>query len=339
MVNKHNNIKRLIHRILEELKACYDVGKAISMKAAFVTFRAKVDLQIINRHGYKESHAQTERLLRKHKIMLDFLDKEFKEFWDTYKVPSLCDDDEDLPLRKKIWICWWQGLENAPEIVNACVSSICKNSGDIEVIVITDKNVNQYVQFPKWLERKRESGIISRTIFSDLLRVNILSRYGGIWIDSTFFCTRPCVEDYVKMPLWSIKRPNYGHLSVACGFFANYSLACNYGHRSVFTVIRDMLYYYWEHHDRLIDYLLTDYVIVLAQKHYRQIADAFSSILPNNPRCDDLFKVLGDPYDEKIWADLKKDTSLFKLTWKQTFPKEVDGKKTFYGMLLDNQLA
>lgn len=29
-----------------------------------------------------------------------------------------------------------------------------------------------------------------------------------------------------------------------------------------------------------------------------------------------------------------KDTFLYKLTWKQSFPKEINGKPTFYGMLL-----
>ena len=30
--------------------------------------------------------------------------------------------------------------------------------------------------------------------------------------------------------------------------------------------------------------------------------------------------------------------SFYKLTWKQSFPKEINGKPTFYGMLLDGKL-
>lgn len=101
----------------------------------------------------------------------------------------------------------------------------------------------------------------------------------------------------------------------------------------------DFLFEYWKRYDKLVDYLLVDYAVVLAQRHNAKIASLFSQIAPNNNNCDELFKVLGDSYDEKIWTNLKEDISLFKLTWKQTFPKGVDGKKTFYGMLLDNQLA
>jgi hypothetical protein len=247
--------------------------------------------------------------------------------------------DCDEKLRNKIWICWWQGIDNAPEIVKTCVDTIKRNAGEYEVIVITDNNYKDYVQFPDWLEEKRKKNIFSRTHYSDLLRMSILAKYGGIWIDSTFFCAGKGFEDYMKLPLWSIKRPDYLHASVASGYFAGYSLGCSYENRWIFGVVRDFLFEYWKRYDKLVDYLLVDYAVVLAQRHNAKIASLFSQIAPNNNNCDELFKVLGDPYDEKIWANLKENTSLFKLTWKQTFPKEVDGKKTFYGMLIDNQLV
>ena len=53
---------------------------------------------------------------------------------------------------------------------------------------------------------------------------------------------------------------------------------------------------------------------------------------------DELYKVLGEPFDEDVWKELTKDTSLFKLTWKQEFPKKKDGKDTFYAKLLDGTL-
>ena len=241
MVQKHNNIKRILHRCVEELLATWDVANKISLKAALVTFRAKVDIQIMNRNGYKEPESVRMRLMEKHKIMLDFLDEMFKEWWDTYKRPENMPDC-DPQWRNKIWICWWQGVENAPEIVKACVDSIKRNAGNCEVICITEDNYREYVLFPDYVEKKREAGIISKTISSDLLRMCILARYGGIWIDSTFFCTGCCFESYMKLPLWSIKRPDYLHCSVACGYFANYSLGCNYENRWIFAVVRDFLF-------------------------------------------------------------------------------------------------
>lgn len=142
----------------------------------------------------------------------------------------------------------------------------------------------------------------------------------------------------MKLPLWSIKRPDYLHCSIAGGYFASYSLSCDYEHRYVYAVVRDFLYNYWTHYDRLIDYLLTGYAIVLAQKHVPQIAEAYAAIEPNNRFCDELGKILGKPYDKSLWEQIKQDTVLYKLTWKQSFLKEIDGKTTFYGKLLNGEL-
>ncbi len=337
MANKHNSIKRIVHRSLEELRASWDVAQVVSWKAAWVTFRAKVDIQIMNRNGFKEPESVRNRLMRKHQIMIDFLEDRFKDYWASYHVQEKMPDCDEK-LRNKIWICWWQGLDNAPEIVKACVDSIKRNRGGYEVIIITDENCNDFVQFPEWLEEKRRNGVFSRTHYSDLLRMSVLAKYGGIWIDSTFFCTGRSFEDYMQLPLWSIKRPDYLHCSIASGYFAGYSLGCGYENRWMFKVIRDFLFNYWKECDKLIDYLLVDYAVVLAQRYCTKIADAFARIQPNNLYCDELYKVLGLPYDEAVWKRISKDTVLYKLTWKQSFPKEVDGKPTFYGMLIDGKL-
>lgn len=337
MTNNHNSIKRIIHRSLEEIQASVDVAKVISLKAAITTFRAKVDIQIMNHNGFKEPESVKNRLMKKHQVMIDYLEHQFKDYWENYKVPELTPDNDDK-LRNKIWICWWQGVENAPEIVKACVKTIKEHAGEYEVIVITDENCKEYVQFPEWIERKYKEGVFSRTHYSDLLRMSILAKYGGIWIDSTFFCSGRSFEDYMKLPLWSIKRPDYLHCSIASGYFAGYSLGCGYENRWMFAVIRDFLFNYWKECDKLIDYLLVDYAVVVSQMHIKEIAEAFARIEPNNKYCDELWKVLGQPYDEQLWKRICKDTVLYKLTWKQSFPKEIDGKPTLYGKLIDGTL-
>ena len=88
----------------------------------------------------------------------------------------------------------------------------------------------------------------------------------------------------------------------------------------------------------LVDYLLIDYMIVLAQRKDSRIAAKFAGILPNNPQCDELIRVLNEPYEEAVWNEMKKGTSLFKLSWKQEYVIEKDGKETFYAKLLNGEL-
>lgn len=95
---------------------------------------------------------------------------------------------------------------------------------------------------------------------------------------------------------------------------------------------------YWKTHDYMVDYLFLDYLIVQAQLQDKEIKNAFSQISPNNRNCDELIKILNLPFDEKKWAEIKKETILFKLTWKVEYPIEQNGKETFYGKLLKGTL-
>ncbi|SFC61714.1 Capsular polysaccharide synthesis protein [Butyrivibrio sp. YAB3001] len=160
-----------------------------------------------------------------------------------------------------------------------------------------------------------------------------------MWLDATFFCTDSVLLDsYFNEPIWSIKRPEYNHASVACGYFAGYSLECHEENRYAFSTMRDLFLNYWKNNDIMVDYLMVDYMIVLAQKHDKRIQNQFDRISPNNPKCDELIKVLNEQFDKDKWADLKTDTCLFKLSWKQKFIEEKDGKPTFYKYLIEGKL-
>lgn len=334
---KHMNLKRLIHRIVEELISTKRIATLTSWTSALSTLVAKVDIQIMNHNGYKESNMIKKHLMKKHEVMLEYFEKVFTDYEKQY---DYCKTNTQIETEHRdcIWMCWWQGLENAPDIVKKCVESIQKNSGIHDVIVITEKNYKDYVSFPEWIEEKRSREIISRTHFSDLLRLELLATYGGMWLDATFFCVNSEIDKYFSYPIWSVKRPDYGHSSVACGYFANYSFACNYENRWVFSVIRDFVFQYWKMNDFMVDYLFLDYIIVYIQRHNMKFEQIFATIEPNNPLCDELYKVLDDEYDAARWEKLKDNTYLFKLTWKQSFKKEKNGKKTFYGALIEDVL-
>jgi len=47
------------------------------------------------------------------------------------------------------------------------------------------------VHIPDWVKAKQEAGIITRTNLSDLLRLSLLAEHGGLWLDSTFYCSGP----------------------------------------------------------------------------------------------------------------------------------------------------
>lgn len=334
---KTTKLKKIIYRCKEEFVATRNIAKVTSWIRALKTFVAKIDIQIMNHNGFRETKSIKRRLEEKHEVILMYFENVFSDFLKEYNYNKKLSDD-DLNFQDNIWVCWWQGLDYAPTIVKKCVESIKRNAGPHKVVVITEENYKDFVTFPEWIEAKRNKGIISRTHFSDLLRLELLAEHGGVWLDSTFFCAKPELDTCFQVPVWSVKRPDYGHVSVACGGFANYSLGCNYESRWVFATIRDFVLQYWKTHDIMIDYLFLDYLIVLIQRHNIEIADVFERIPCNNPLCDELFKVLNQKYNDLTWDRLKKDTILFKLTWKQVFKEKEKGKDTFYSKLLKEYL-
>ncbi len=331
------DMKKVVKRIKEEFVSTYKISKVLSITEGMKTLRAKVDIQVMNHNGYQETEKIKRRLLKKHHIMMKYFEYIYKDYIANYDFDKVR-QNIDAKYCDYVWVCWWQGEEQAPAIVKRCIASIRKSFSNHKVILITEENYNQFVTFPDWIEEKRKKGIISRTHFSDLLRLELLTKYGGIWVDSTFYCINENVNSYFSCPLWSIKRPDYFHASIASGYFANYSLGCNADNKWVYAVIRDFTMHYWKMSDMMIDYLFLDYIIVLVQRHNKSIRKIFAGIKPNNPMCDELFKVLGEPFDENLWNRISKDTAMFKLTWKQQYPKMKNGKETFYGKIINNTL-
>lgn len=336
-MQKHNNWRRLLRRTLEEMYASIQIAKHTSWFGALLVFWTKFEIQLINRRGYYETKGTTRRLLKKHAVMRRYFDETYSDFLAAYDFNKPM-PERDPDMRDRIWMCWWQGQEKAPDIAKKCMESVRKNASGREVVVITEKNYKEYVQLPQWLEEKYRMGIISRTHFSDVLRMHLLATYGGMWLDATVFCAEGGVDACFREPVWSIKRPGYGHISVGCGDFVTGTMQCGYEYRWVYVIFKDFLLHYWRSNDFLVDYLMLDYLIDLVRRNNRHVNDVFSRIEPNNARSDNLIKIMNMPYDDALWQDMKRDTALFTLSWKQKYVLEKDGKETFYAKLLKGEL-
>lgn len=91
----------------------------------------------------------------------------------------------------KIWIYWNSPLPEAPEIVRLSVQSWINFNPEYEVIVLNDEVLESKLGFD--FNAIFEIFNIRLTLANkaDLLRLYLLSRYGGIWADATTFCVKP----------------------------------------------------------------------------------------------------------------------------------------------------
>lgn len=126
------------------------------------------------------------------------------EVLDHYKEQTP-QKEEPIGATSPIWVCWWQGEKKMPDIVKACYSSICRHADNHSVILITEKNFQEYATMPDFIMQRLYKREMTITHFSDLLRMNLLKRHGGIWLDSTILLTKD-IDSIINTSL-----PYYSH--------------------------------------------------------------------------------------------------------------------------------
>ena len=268
----------------------------------------------------------------KDKVIIDYLKKNYNNVIQQYKSFSKNYKQEASNI---IWSIWWQGEENAPEVVKACFASVRKHCGKRDFKVITKENFRDYIQIPEHILRKVDSGIISLTHLSDILRFYLLSRYGGMWIDATIFVADDIAEEIFNSDYYVIRHEeNFYSYGVNRDRWITYlqaakknSILCSFGY--------DFLVEYWKKQNFLIDYMLIDYVVELAYQEFPEVKNLLDSVPLNNPENEGLRPLLNSKWDEKKFAALIRSTNFFKLTYKHKFIKNISVHKTFYGKIIE----
>ena len=232
----------------------------------------------------------------------------------------------------RIWICWFQGLENAPELVKKCYQSVLENNKEKEIILITNDNIHRYVQFPKYILEKWKKGQITNTHMTDLLRLELLTRYGGMWLDATVFCSSSDIPSYFfesDLFFYQCLKPGRdGHAS----YISSWLISAK--SNNILLAVRELCYEFWKTNDTMWDYfLLHDFISIVLEKYENE----WKKIIPrDNATPHELLLRLFDEYDKEIWKAIKEQTPFHKLTYKYD-KKEMDKSNTFYSHILSDR--
>ena len=70
------------------------------------------------------------------------------------KYKNICEKKYRIQMDSKIWVFWWQGIDNAPELVKLCIESIKKNLDNHELIIIDKNNLEKYINLPDYIYQK-----------------------------------------------------------------------------------------------------------------------------------------------------------------------------------------
>lgn len=97
-------------------------------------------------------------------------------------------------MNKKIWMLWLQGWDNAPSLSKKCVESWRYYNPDWNVILLDSSNISEYLDLDKVFPRLNTNNIS----FSNIIRISLIKKFGGVWADSTLFCNKP-LNDWLKV--------------------------------------------------------------------------------------------------------------------------------------------
>lgn len=193
--------------------------------------------------------------------------KKYKYKIDEFKF----DKCENKVESKFVWICWFQGIENAPKLVQTCINSINKNLNNKEIIVLTDDNLNEYVKFPEYIEKKYKKGIISKAHYSDLVRLEVLNKYGGLWIDATVFVTEPPKDTFFKNELFVYKNISLDQKNELCVRASNWLIYSLYKGNPIIQLTEKLLLEYWKKSNYTINYNIFHLFFTMATKKYDEM--------------------------------------------------------------------
>ncbi len=298
------------------VKQFFHAGVLLTAILQFLTLgKSKTALEILR---LSVSLKIKKRLANKYRNILDAFDKE----WN----PNIMHN-----ANKTIWILWWQGMKSAPLLVQKCYESVEKHLGSgWKIVLLTEKNYLDYVSIPDYINEKLKKGQITLTHFSDLLRLELLIKYGGLWLDATVFCTgNEIPQSVLKADLFVFlaQKPGADGMAIPMSSWLMYATTNN----KLLMATRKLLYEYWEKSTNMIDYFLLHHFFSIVCDKYSEEVKRIPPFCNSVPHI--LLLHLFEQFDESFWNDLKKMTCFHKLTYKlDTTQCELNG--TYYKHLI-----
>jgi len=258
-------------------------------------------------------------------------------------------------LPKIVWFLWLQGLENAPRLVKECYASWLRHNPGWEIIFLDENNIADHITLPV-----RQ---VTKQAYSDILRINLLAKHGGVWADATCYCNKPLDEwlyDNLTTGFFAFDRP------VPDRMLGSWFLAGD-KYNYIITTLQLSVNKYWNDNpdlvfiedtkwkflSKIIDWvdkriwfskLATEKMKVYPyfwfhylfefnynrDNNFKEMWDATPTVsadIPHTMFSTGMFK----PLSAEVKAHIdQKIAPLYKMTWKHTGPDNLDGTALGY---------
>ena len=217
-------------------------GKIIKSKV-YLIIKALILVIIMNYcHKIKHLTSNNENFMKTDKIRFNYFKRTY-----GYILNDLPTYEHTHQKNKTIFWCWLQGIKEAPKLYLSNLNSVLMNCKGFNIIIINETNMLDYIKFPSYILEKYKKRYITPTHLSDLLRLELLIKYGGTWIDASVLITK-FTKEYFTKDLFFFQE-NYRYGCVGSSWFITSEKG-----NPILRTTRDLLYEYWR-----INYSLYNY--------------------------------------------------------------------------------
>lgn len=238
------------------------------------------------------------------------LDK-YRDFVSNLKLQS--SEGVDNGGNDKIFSIWFQGRENAPKLVKVCMKRLENLYGE-RYMVLDENDLTEMLDIPDFITEKRKAGVISAAHFSDICRIELLYKFGGMWFDATDYITEP-------VPQWIEESDLFIY---ACGdVITPHKLIQSCFMRAarnhpLMGAMREFLYEYWRNEKKLADYFLLHYMMRFLVENNEEAARLFNAMpaIHQDPTHQLWHKNRDKPYSDALYLESTKGTFFQKTTFK-----------------------
>ena len=237
----------------------------------------------------------------------------------------------ELPEKDSIWWCWLQGYEAAPDLIKICYQSLGRLGKRIHIV--TADNYSEYIVLPEYIIEKWKAGIISNTHFSDILRLELLTKLGGTWIDSTVLCT---AEEQIKRIMDNSKLFCFSYVmrdSINQEILYDNWFLHSTAHSLILQDTKKMLYEFWKNEDSAKHYFIFHLLFTIACRRHPEECKSIPVFSPEP--CHVLQHEMMEPFSEERYQQILGMSGIHKLTYKYDQCSELRG--TFLEYILERK--
>lgn len=185
-------------------------------------------------------------------FVLEFVDSVLEQTQQGYEFLNNRGEQRFFDDKIPVFMFWDKNFDNAPEIAQLCLKKLWESfpNEHSQLIELSDINLENFITIPEQIKNIKEQ---YPAHYSDYVRVALLSRYGGIWLDSTVLMKKDTISKIIEqLDSESLFVFHYDESE----YISSWLLGVKNENHYIIEMLKSIIERFWEKYDSLPDYFL-----------------------------------------------------------------------------------